>query len=124
MKKARKLIFLLILGIVPLVLKADEMEVVKYRWYTKVESNVHYEKDALDVCEYFDLNDYIESDYIYTLEKPEEKSYRTIEMVPYELNVSRNYVSIIRIEYVNNYAPGRKPVTFNEIEIMKKYLLL
>lgn len=96
MKKFKKILIVL-LGLIPIIISAEENE-MKWRWYTLIEKNVHYESDVENICEDFDKNDYMFTDWLYTIKKPEEKDYREIEIVPENLNIERKWTNILKIE--------------------------
>ena len=98
MKTAKKLLGVLLLIGLPLILSADEKEVTKYRWYKTIETNVSYKKNATNECSNYDLDNYIETDWIYTLDKPEEAPYRTIETTTVPLNLSRKHAHILKLK--------------------------
>ena len=79
----KKTLFYLLIIIItlPSIINAEEKE-VKYKWYQNVIDKVHYEIDPEQTCEYLekvDYNDFIYSDVMYSLEKPEEKEGRVIK---------------------------------------------
>lgn len=104
MKKLLIIIFILMLGISPVLVTAEEKE-VNYKWYKEIETNIRYEKDAENICEYFDKSSNTVSDWYYTTTKPEEKDYRIIEEVDLDLEISRMHTKSIEILSLGtNYA--------------------
>ena len=75
MKKIFK-ILILVIGLIPLLVNAEEKE-VQYKWYKEVEENIRYENNAENICEYFDKNTFITTDWYYSTSKPKEEKFRT-----------------------------------------------
>lgn len=100
MKKFKKILIILI-GLTPLIISAEENE-MKWRWYTLIEKNVHYESDVENICEDFDKNNYMLTDWTYSLSKPEEKDYREIQIITKELNIERKWTNKIKVQKLVN----------------------
>lgn len=115
MKNIIKTLIVLI-GIFPLILKAESIEEVKDNWYI-VEENIHYERDAENICEYFDENNYFYTDYIYSLEEPKHYPYREISIVEEEIKLDRNYHNTLSII---NFANDTTKIKIYEIEVLDK----
>ena len=101
MKKLNK-IFLIVFGFCPLILGAKTSEEVRYKFYTEVEDKVHYEKDVENNCEYFEIidkNNFVYSDTINTSIKPESLDNRIINEKIDEIEVNRDYISDLEINY-------------------------
>ncbi len=122
MKKLTK-ILLILLGTFPLILNAEEKEVKEFRWYTLKETNVHYENDVENNCEYFenvDKNTYKYGEWVYALTKPEEQEGRTIETLYDGIDVPMKNVYMINILYP--YVNGDS-LPVKEIEMLDKDML-
>lgn len=96
----KKTLFYLLIIIItlPSIISAEEKE-VKYKWYQNVIDKVHYEIDSEQTCEYLekvDYNDFIYSDVMYSLEKPEEKEGRIIKETVKTFNLDRQLINIIK----------------------------
>ncbi len=116
MKKIPKILLILTLFF-PLVLNAQTKEVKEYRWYTLKETNVHFDKDVENNCEYFDKNDYIYSNWVYLTKKPSEEEGRIIEEVNEPIKIPIYNTYRIKIYGLENYT---RNVLLNEIEIYDK----
>lgn len=109
MKKRLLFTFLLIL---PIVVCAEEG--VEYKWYTIKENNIHYESDVENNCGYFDKEDYIYSEYFYSMDEPIDKDDRVIEKINSELNVSRTFFNSLKIsQFFINYKDDIKITELN-----------
>lgn len=97
MKKLLKII-ILVIGFLPLLVSAEEKE-VNYKWYKIIEDNIKYISDAENICEYFDKTMYITSDWYYETVKPKEESYRIIENINIDLDISRLHTKSLEIRY-------------------------
>ncbi len=97
MKKIFK-ILILVIGLIPLLVNAEEKE-VQYKWYKEVEENIRYENNAENICEYFDKNTFITTDWYYSTSKPKEEKFRTIEEVNMEVDISRYYSKYLEFKY-------------------------
>lgn len=113
MKKVLKLLSLVLIGFIPFVLNA-ETEDKEWRWYTFIEKDVTYKKDVENNCEYFDKENYIDGDWVYSTVKPEEKANREIVETFIDIPVKREYINMIKI---------RKFETIEIIENLKLYEL-
>lgn len=103
MKKLKKILIILF-GLFPIIVSAQENE-TKWRWYTFIETNIHYESEVENICEYFenyDKNTYIYTDWKHSLDKPEEKEYREIIKSQYSLGINRNITNILKIKTFEN----------------------
>lgn len=114
----KKTLFYLLIIIItlPSIISAEEKE-VKYKWYQNVIDKVHYEIDPEQTCEYLekvDYNDFIYSDVMYSLEKPEEKEERIIKETVKTFNLDRQLINIIKISkfYTKN------PLKLYEFELL------
>ncbi len=105
MKKISKFILVLICFI-PLILNAEEEK--EWRWYTNIEENITYNKDAEQNCEYFDKDNYTYGEWIYTTIKPEEKEGREVIEETLNIPLRREYNNIIKISEFSN-ANSKKP---------------
>lgn len=69
----------------------------RYKWY-KVEENVSYVNiENEDICEYFDNNDYIMSDWVVSYDLPEFKKFRLIKTIKFEQNLNTNIIGTLHI---------------------------
>lgn len=116
MKKIGKLLIILI-GSIPLICNAQVEKEVNYKWYTLIEDNVHYESEADQICEYFDKSNYITSDWKYSIQKPEEKEYRTIKKEIQEIHIGREYFNTIE---VREFLVNKDTIEVYELEILDK----
>lgn len=112
MKKILKALLILI-GFLPMICNAQSEE-VKWKWYKEVESEVHYEKDAKNICEYFDENNYILGDYQYSLNEPEKIEGREIikedTIIPFDTRITNRL-------FINNFHIQNSNIKIYEIEI-------
>lgn len=101
MKKLKKFLIVLF-GLFPLICSADVEKEVRYRWYTLIEDNVRYESSVEDICEYYDKDKVIYSDWIFSLDKPLEKDNRVIKEKIEEIHIRRDNFNIIRLTSFEN----------------------
>lgn len=103
MKKIILFITLCVLGISKYNCEVASEE-VEYKWYILKEQDVHYESNVEDSCEYFDKNNYMYSDYMYSMSEVEKKDGRVIELVNEEIDFNRLFINDISItEFFINY---------------------
>lgn len=91
----KKILLFISLLILPIVVCAEEE--VEYKWYTIKENNIHYESDVENNCGYFDKEDYIYSEYFYSMDEPIDIDDRVIEKINSELSVSRTFFNKLMI---------------------------
>jgi len=120
MKKLKKILIVLI-GLFPLIVHAKtDDEIKKWRWYTLIEENIHYESDVENICEDFEKinkDNFILGQWNYQIEKPEEKEGREIEKIEREIKVSRDYNNLIEI---NNFDIFVENIVLYELEFLNK----
>ncbi len=111
--------FLSLLLLCPIYIYGSENESeVEYRWYMLKEIDVHYESDVLNSCEYFDKDNFIYSDYIYSIDEPLEKEGRIIEQVNPLISVHRTFFN--KIDITQFFIDYRDKVKITEINFVNK----
>ena len=94
MKKLLKITLLLMIGLIPTLINAKEKE-VKYKWYKEVKENIRYVSDAENVCEYFEEDTFMTSEWYYTINKPKEEKYRISEEIDLNFKLYKDYTKFI-----------------------------
>ena len=94
MKKLLKITLLLMIGLIPTLINAKEKE-VKYKWYKEVKENIRYVSDAENVCEYFEEDNFMTSEWYYTINKPKEEKYRISEEIDLNFKLYKDYTKFI-----------------------------
>lgn len=108
----KKILLFISLLILPIVVCAEEE--VEYKWYTIKENNIHYESDVENNCGYFDKEDYIYSEYFYSMDEPIDIDDRVIEKINSELSVSRTFFNSLKIsQFFINYKDEIKITELN-----------
>ncbi|MCI8330648.1 MAG: hypothetical protein HFE04_00945 [Bacilli bacterium] len=102
MKKKLKIMILLISLIPIIIVKAEEKEVA-YKWYKEIEKDIIYRSEVENVCEYFDENTYITTEWQYTTLKPDAKKYREIEETKININIPRDHSKYLEFKYFPMY---------------------
>lgn len=102
MKKKLKIMILLISLIPIIIVKAEEKEVA-YKWYKEIEKDITYRSEVENICEYFDENTYITTEWQYTSIEPEAKKYREIEETKIKINIPTTHSKYLEFKYFPMY---------------------
>ena len=114
-------LFILIPISIPILLRADNLEEeTKYKHYIEVESDVHYEANPEDICEYFDKSDFIYSNESISFSPVEEKENRIIEEDVIDITVDRHYVNQLAFYGVRKTLSPDSDTKIREMEILDK----